>query len=222
MNERRKLWSRGDESEQSQDEEAAAGSTPATSEQAPQASLTARVQAATGTPVEGDVDPATAEAAADLADVGTEVGTILKSAQEAAARIRQKAQEEATKIREEAETTRAEADAFARQARGNIQREANQLLEAARTRIAQADAEVEKRLREAESEAVRRRDAFKAESKQYEERLRKMLGVFRGMSSQLEELLGEQTEETAEDEEATTGATLERALQPNTTSARRI
>jgi vacuolar-type H+-ATPase subunit E/Vma4 len=151
-----------------------------------------------------------------------QVGTILKSAQEAAARIRQKAHEEATKIREEAETTRAEAETFARQARANIQREANQLLEASRTRIAQADAVVEKKLREAEGEALRRRDTFQAESKRYEEHLRKMLGVFRGMSSQLEELLSERTDETAEDEEATAGVTLARALQPNSTSARRI
>jgi hypothetical protein len=221
MNEKRKLWSRGDESEQLQEEAAVAGS-PTNDQGLAERVLAATASGATSTPDAPPADAAVAGAEADPADVGAEVETILKSAQEAAARIRQKAHEEATKIREEAETTRAEAETFAGQARVNVQREANQMLEAARKRIAEADAVVERKLREAEGEALRRRDALQTEAKRYEERLRKMLGVFRGMSSELEELLGERTDETAADEEASAGVTLERALQPNSPSARRI
>ena len=213
----RKLWNRGtDESEQ----EAPAAPIPAVSEQA-------------ATPDVADQGSAAADAPADLADVGAEVGTVLKSAQEAAARIRSQAREEATKIREESKTAadadraegaqlRAQAETFAQELRTNAEREADQLLETTRARMAHVDAEVAEKVREAESEALRRRDALQAESKLYEERLEKMLGVFRGMSSQLEELLGKRTEEPAqdeEDEEATEGTTLQRALQPY--SARR-
>jgi len=183
----RKLWNRGtDESEQ----EAPAAPIPAVSEQA-------------ATPDVADQGSAAADAPADLADVGAEVGTVLKSAQEAAARIRSQAREEATKIREESKTAadaelaearrladadraegaqlRAQAETFAQELRTNAEREADQLLETTRARMAHVDAEVAEKVREAESEALRRRDALQAESKLYEERLEKMLGVFRGM-----------------------------------------
>jgi hypothetical protein len=214
----RKLWNRGtDESEQLPEQEAPVAPTRAVSEQA----------ATPDVPDEGSAD---ADASADLADVGAEVGTVLKSAQEAAARIRQKAHEEVAKIREEAKAAadseltearrvRSQAEKSAQELRANAEREADQLLKTTRTRMAHIDAEVEEKVREAESAALRRRDALQAESKLYEERLEKMLGVFQGMSSQLEELLGKRTEETAEDEEATDGTALQRALQPY--SARR-
>lgn len=207
----RKLWNRGtDESEQVSEQEAPAAPTLAMSAQA------ATPEAA---------DEGSTDASADLADVGAEVGTVLKSAQEAAARIRQSAREQATKIREEAKAAaaaelaearrvRSEADTSAQELRTHTEREADQLLETTRTRMARVDAEVEEKVREAESEALRRRAALQEETKLYEERLEKMLGVFRGMSSQLEELLGKRTEEPAEDEEATDDTALQRALQP--------
>jgi hypothetical protein len=196
---------------------------------------------------------AEAEAPADLADVGAAVDSVLKSAQEAAVRIRSQARDEAAKIREEAkaaaaaelaearrtldsdrgdvgrlrteaeadaEATRAEAEAFARQVRANAEREADQLLEEARTRVASADGEIEKRLREVEGDALRRRDTLQAESKLYEERLEKMLGVCEGMSSQLKELLGLRTEDLEGWDDAGARETRETALEPDTASAR--
>jgi hypothetical protein len=189
-----------------------------------------------------------AAAPSDLGDVGAEVGTVLKSAQEAAARIRQQARAEAIAIRGEAKSaaeaelaearraaeaarsdvgrirteaeadaqaTRAEAETFAQQVRTSAEREADELLEKARERLLHADAEVEKRLREAQIHARRRRDALEAESKLYEERLQKMLGVFQGMGSQLEELLGARADADEPDRE-----TLEEALQPDPASMR--
>jgi hypothetical protein len=183
----------------------------------------------------------------DLVDVGAAVDTVLKSAQEAAARIRRQALEEAAKIREEAkgaaadelaearriaeadraeggrvradaeadaETIRAEADTFAERVRASAEREADQLLEEARARLARADADIEKKLGAVEGDARRRRDTFAAESKLYEERLEKMLGVFHGMTSQLEDLLGERSEDVAKPMKAdaeSLNATLQRA-----------
>jgi F0F1-type ATP synthase membrane subunit b/b' len=254
---RRKLWSRdaGDSEQPPKREEARP--MPARSEQAPRASLTERVQAATGAPVEPEVDSATADVTADLADVGVEVGTVLKSAQEAAARIRRQAREEATKIRDEAkaaagaelaearrladadrsegarlraeaeadaEAARAEAETFAQELRTNAEHEADTMLEEARKRAARVDAEIEQRLRHVESEAHRRRDTLQAESKLYEKRLEKMLGVFNGMTTQLEQLLGVQSSErqadAGEDGKAD-GETLEAALQPDAAAGTR-
>jgi cell division septum initiation protein DivIVA len=258
-NQKRKLWNRGTgESEQPPKQDAASRPRPAAREQAPRASLTERVQAATGTPVEPEVDSAAlADAPNDLADVGTEVGNVLKSAQEAAARIRRQAREEAAKVREEAkaaagaelaearrladadraegaqiraeaeadgESARAEAETFAQQLRTNAEREADKMLEEARVRMGRVDAEIEKRLRDVQSEAHRRRDKLQAESKLYEKRLEKMLGVFHGMSTQLEQLLGVQTPERhreAGKPGAADGETLEAALQRDTAAGTR-
>jgi hypothetical protein len=199
-------------------------------------------------PARRPAEAAEAATPSDLGDVGAEVGTVLKSAQEAAARIRQQARAEAIAIRGEAKTaaeaelaearriaeagrsdvrrirkeaeadaqaTRAEAETFAQQVRTSAEREADELLKKARERLAHADAEVEKRLRRAELDARRRRDALQAESKLYEERLHKMLGVFQGMGSQLEELIGPRQEAEGPDRDR-----LEEALQPDTASLR--
>jgi vacuolar-type H+-ATPase subunit E/Vma4 len=258
MNSRRKLWSRDTgQSEQSPEREGAAEPIPATSEQAPQPSLTERVQAATARPANTNVDSASADVATDPVDVGAEVGTVLKSAQEAAARIRRQALEEATKMHDEAkaaasaevaearrlaeadradgarlrakaeadaETTRAEAETFARELRTNAEREADKMLEEARMRMDRVDAEIEKRLRGVESEAQRRRYTLEAESKLYEKRLEKMLGVFHAMSTQLEKLVGvesqDRPQEAGESEEIE-GETIESALQPDTAASTR-
>jgi hypothetical protein len=258
MNARRKLWSRGTgQSEQSPEREAAAEPIPATGDQAPQPSLTARVHAATARPDDTNVDSAPADVATDLVDVGAEVRTVLKSAQEAAARIRRQALEEATKMRNEAkaaagaelaearrlaeahrgdgarlrakaeadaETTRAAAETFAQELRTNAEREMDKMLEEARMRMGRVDAEIEQRLRGVEREAQRRRDTLEAESKRYEKRLEKMLGVFHAMSTQLEKLVGvesqDRPQEAGESQEAE-DETIESALQPETAASTR-
>lgn len=256
-NSRRKLWSRGtDESEQSPEHEAPAASLPTRIQQATGDSPTV-ISAPAATPDEADAGGGDDDAPADLADVGAEVGTVLKSAQEAAARIRRQAREEATKIREEAkaaaeaelaearrlaeadraegarirseaeadaESSRAEAETFAQELRTNAEREADKLLEEARMRIGRVDAEIEKRVREGESEAQRRRDTLQAESKLYEQRLEKMLGVFHGMATQMEQLLGVQSSDRRQDageNGGPGGETLEAALQPDNAGSTR-
>jgi vacuolar-type H+-ATPase subunit E/Vma4 len=205
-------------------------------------SIVQRVFAATG---DADTAPdVPAEAApADLSEVGAEVGTVLKTAQEAADRIRSAAREEAGRIREEAkaevaaaveeaqrlaesdradgERVRKEAAASAKQMRADAEREAEQIRERAQQRLDQADREVEEKLRRAEEGARQRRDALAAESARYHERLEKMLGVFHGMSSQLEELLATPTSEDAAASEEPADKTLEEALQPDADTARR-
>jgi cell division septum initiation protein DivIVA len=254
-NSRRKLWNRGmDESEQLPEREEPVASLPTRIEQATGDSPTL-ISAPAATPDQTDAG-GDDDASADLADVGAEVGTVLKTAQEAAVRIRRQAREEAAKMREEAKTaagaelaearrlgeadraegarlrteaeadaesTRAEAETFAQELRTNAEREADRLLEEARQRMGQVDAEIERRLREGESEAQRRRDTLQAESKLYEKRLEKMLGVFHGMTTQLEQLLGiessDRRHEGAEDGEG--AETLEAALQPDNAASSR-
>jgi F0F1-type ATP synthase membrane subunit b/b' len=194
-----------------------------------------------------NTDSTEAELPADLSDVGAEVGAVLKSAREAAARIRRVAHEEAAKIRDDAksaaeaavaeasqiaaadrgegeriraeaeayaEEMRAAADTFAEQARTEAKREAAEIVEHASKRLEAADAEVEERLRQVERKARERLEALQAGSTRYEGRLESMLVVCRGMSSQLEELLGKRDAESGGDPEAV-DETLEDALQPD-------
>ena len=250
-NSKRKLWSRGSvESEQLPEQKAPAVPLPTRIEQATGDSPTVNSPPA-ATPDEVDPVGSDADTSADLADVGAEVGTVLKSAQDAAARIRRQAREEAAKIREEAkaaagaelaearrlsdadraegarlkseaeadaQSTRAEAETFAHELRTSAEREADKLLEDARMRMGRVDAEIEKRVREGESEAQRRRDTLQAESKLYEQRLEKMLGVFHGMTKQVEQLLGVPSSDRRQEggvNGGQGGETLETALQPD-------
>ncbi len=193
-----------------------------------------------------------AQVAADLGGVGEEVGTVLKSAQEAAAQIRRKAQEEAerlgkeaesnvaaaanearraaeagradgSRIRAEAETyakdTRAAADSFAEQRMREATHEAAQIVDDAQKRLAAADADVKQKVRQAEAHARQRRDLLQAEVQRYEERLESILVVFRGMGSQLEDLLGKQRAESPNLVEASDEA-LEGALRPGPSRSR--
>jgi len=161
------------------------------------------------------------EAPAEPATVGEEVGFVLKSAQEAAERIRTRARKDAALIREEAkaaaagveeaqrraeadradaESARAEAEAYAQQLRADAERESEQILDQARLRLERAEREAEERQRRAEEDVRERHATLEAESARYQERLEKMLGVFKGMTSQLEELLpGEPAEETLDE-----------------------
>lgn len=144
-------------------------------------------------PVAGD---GTAGAEADVAadrSAGEEVDTILKTAREAAAKIRRSAVDEAEKVRADADTyagqTRAEVDAYAQHVRSEAEREAEEVVATARARLAAADSEAKEKVRQAEGEARRRVESLEAVSKRHEERLQRLMVVFRGMTSQLQELL---------------------------------
>jgi hypothetical protein len=127
-----------------------------------------------------------------------------------------------SRIRAEADAyaaeTRAAAEAFAEQIRTEAEREAAQIVEHARGRLEAADAEVEQRVRQAEGSARDRGEALEADSKRYEARLESMLVVFRGMSSQLEELLGKSRADGSHDAD-TYDETLEDALRPDSASS---
>ena len=199
-----------------------------------------------------DSESPEAQVAADLGAVGEEVGTVLKSAQEAAAQIRQKAQEEAERVRKEAESvaaaevdearrvaeadradasrTRAEAetyaedkraaaDSFAEQRRRDAEREAAQIVDDAQKRLAAADADVKQKIRQAQAHTRQRTELLQAEVERYEERIENILVVFRGMGSQLEDLLGRQRDESRNLAEASDEA-LEDALRPGPSRSR--
>jgi F0F1-type ATP synthase membrane subunit b/b' len=253
MNRRNKLWARDRDRTGRDDpqEQTAVVQRSAATNGAP-AESAAPITAAEGPPEAAETGPPD-----DLADFGAEVGSVLKSAQEAASRIRVQAREEASRIREkakaeaaaelaeakrladadraeaervraeaetDAEATRAEAETFGQELRSSAKREADALLEEARVLVARADAEIELRLHEAETGARQRRDELEAESQLYEQRLEKMLGIFHGMGSQLEQLLDV---DRAEARQVTGKAeyddreTLEEALQPEAAASER-
>jgi hypothetical protein len=118
-----------------------------------------------------------------------------------------------------AKNIRASAEAFAQSRRQKAEREATQILGDAHRRLAAANAQVEQKVREAEAKAGHRRQALQAEAERYEKRLERILVVFHGMSSQLEDLLGEREAES----EVTAGETeegLREALLPSRSGAR--
>jgi F0F1-type ATP synthase membrane subunit b/b' len=187
------------------------------------------------------------ELPADLSDVGAEVGAVLASAREAAARIRSQANEDSARQREEAraaaeaelaearrlaeadraeleriraeaetyaEETRADAETFAEQTRTDAERDAGMIVEEARSRLEAADAEVAQKIRDLTANAHERLSMLQAGTRRHEERLKHMLVVFHGMTSQLEELLDER------DGEGSDGESLEDALQPDSAGAR--
>jgi cell division septum initiation protein DivIVA len=170
---------------------------------------------------------------ANAGEVGVAVSKVLKSAEEAAARMRRAAHADAAKIRDEAkaavdaeiaearrvrgdaeadaDSTRAAASTFAQKLRSDAENEAQELLQEARTRLERADSEIELKLRQAEQASRHRRQALEAEADRYHERLERMLGVVQAMSSQLEELLAPPKAGAAD---AAGRETLEDALQP--------
>jgi hypothetical protein len=180
--------------------------------------------------------PPKAEVPADLSVVGDEIGTVLKSAQEAADRIRRTAHEEAARRRNEIEAataadvaeaqriraeaegdakdTRAAADAFAEQRRAEAEREAATIEAHVRTRLEAADVEVEQKVREAEAKARERVNLLQTEAERYEGRLENLLIVFREMSSKLEVLLGTPRNRSEDGAAASDEAFEQAALKP--------
>lgn len=186
-----------------------------------------------------DLSDVGAEVGAVLKSAREAAGRIRSLAQEEAAKVRDEAESDAAatlaevrsaaeadraegrRLRADAEAyaneTRAAADTFAEEARTQAEREAAQILDEANARLEAADAEVEKRLRKVQAKARERLEALQAGSNRYEKRLESMLVVFRGMSSQLEELLGRREGES--EPEAAADETLEDALRPDSVSS---
>ena len=128
---------------------------------------------------------------------------------------------ESTRIRAEAEAyardTRAAADAFAEQRQGDAEREAAQIASDAERRLADADAKVEQTIRQATAMERERIEALQAEVAHYEERLDSILVVFRGVTSQLEDLLRKRQRA---DQLDVSDEALETALRPDRATAR--
>jgi hypothetical protein len=124
---------------------------------------------------------------------------------------------DASRIRAEAEAyakdMRAAADSFAEQGRRGVEREAAQIVADAQKRLAAADADVEQKVRKPRRMPVSGRKLLQVEVQRYEERIENILVVFRGMGSQLEDLLGRQRTESRNLGEASDKA-LEDALRP--------
>ena len=183
----------------------------------------------------------------DLSGVGKEVGAVLQSAHEAAARIRRTADEEAERVRRDAraaaaekadeagraaeadraearriraeadsyaEETRTAADAFAEKRLTEAEREAAHALDQAQRRLAASDAEVEEKLRQASVRSRHRVEALEAEAARAEDRVENILAIFRGMTSELEELLERQSESRSKTQTPEQQETFEDVLRP--------
>jgi hypothetical protein len=176
-----------------------------------------------------DVSAETTEAVlpADKSDIGAEVGAVLKYAQEAAARIRNRAaklgeaaaeaqiaeaQRVAAENRAEGERIRAEAQLYASKTRADAETFAEQ------TRM-NAEREAAKIVGDLTANARERFNTLEAGSRRQEERLEHMRVVFHGMTSQLEELLGERDAERG-DADPQDEEDLADALQPDSVSPR--
>jgi hypothetical protein len=171
-------------------------------------------------------EPTEAGLPADLSDIGA----VLKSAQEAAARIRNRAaklgeettaaaeaqiaeaQRVAAENRAEGERIRAEAQLYASKTRADAETFAEQ------TRM-NAEREAAKIVGDLTANARERFNTLEAGSRRQEERLEHMRVVFHGMTSQLEELLGERDAERG-DADPQDEEDLADALQPDSVSPR--
>ena len=147
------------------------------------------------------------EAEATAADAVAEATRIAEADRSEGARVRADADEYAR-------DTRATADAFAEQQRSDAEREAAQIVDNAQRRLADADAEIERKMREATERERQQIQTLQDEVAHYEERLDSILVVFRGVTSQLEDLLGRRKTKGGDPLEVA-GEDLEEALQPD-------
>ena len=142
-------------------------------------------------------------------------------------------QRESKRIRLEIETyrneTRAAADVYAAETREEAEHEAERTLAKAEERARAIVTAAEQRARDVAQQevrrqegAVRRQEALAAGAKRYEERLENLLDVFRGMGTQLEDLIRtnqeakdqEEDSEEEHDAEAPADAALAEVLRP--------
>jgi vacuolar-type H+-ATPase subunit E/Vma4 len=171
------------------------------------------------------------EAAAQIRKKGLEEAERLRKEAESAAaaeidearRVAEADRADGSRIRAEAEADakdmRAAADSFAEQRRTDAEREAAQIVDDAQKRLVAAEADAEQKVRQAEADARQRRGLLQAEVHRYEERIENILVVFRGMGSQLEDLLGGQRAESRNLVDASDEA-LEDSLRPGPSRSR--
>lgn len=116
------------------------------------------------------------------AQVGEQVASVLAAAHQAAEALRAEADQYSREAREAADryvaATRRQAEDEAAQRRAELDQEVREGRRAA-----------EQRAQDIETEALQRRTAIIEEARRSEARLEQLLGVYRGMTSQLEELL---------------------------------
>jgi hypothetical protein len=143
--------------------------------------------------------------------VGEEVAAVLTAAEHAAAQIREAALREAEQTRLDAdekaaaalaevqgrraeadsysEETRAAADAYAVETRGNTDEQAARSVSQAEEQARQILARAEQTASDLQAEAIRRRDELAKGAEAMELRIESMRTVFRGVVTELEELL---------------------------------
>jgi hypothetical protein len=168
---------------------------------------------------------------------------IRESARQEAARIRAEASDnaaatiaeaslDAERTRRESEELRAEAERHSKETREAADRHGVETRRKLGEEAVERRAEVEeqaRRIRQAAeqkakdvvTDAVQRQKALVQEAGRSEARLQQLLGVFRGITSQLEELVRPEPAE-ASDEKGTNEEGLEEALKPQRTPSRRV
>jgi hypothetical protein len=152
------------------------------------------------------------DAARIRAEAESTVAAEAAEAKRAAEADRANAERMRTEAEAYAQETRAAADAFLDKRRSEAAKEAERTAQEASRRLEGADAEAERRLREADEKSRERVTALETEAAQYEERLQSMIAIFRGMASQLEEVLG--SKQTEGGEQTSSATELEDALKP--------
>ena len=169
---------------------------------------------------------ASAQQAADqmVASAREEADQIRSDAREQAAGSTAEAKSEAERMQRESEKLRLEADDYAKEtrstadeyavdARADAQAEADGRIAEAEERAEAIVAEAEQRASFVEQDELRRQEALAAGARRYEDRLKSLLEVFRGMTTELEDLV--RTSQPAGNEQAEPRAEgLEDALRP--------
>lgn len=168
--------------------------------------------------------------------VGDEVTAVLTAAEQAAAQIRETALKEAERTRLDgderaaatlaesqarrvemdrySEETRAAADAYAEETRRNANEQAARKLSQAEEQARRIQVEAEELGRELEAEARRRRDALTKGAEGLEARIESVLTTFRGVVTELEELLPTERRRGAAEADLAAAKRLDEALKP--------
>jgi hypothetical protein len=130
--------------------------------------------------------------------------------------------QEGAKLRADAEayskSTRQAADRYAAETRQKIDEESAKRRKEAEREANEIRAAAKQRAEKLSSEGVRRQRALTAEAQRSEARLERLLGVFRALTSQLEDVLGEERATAS----STEGRDLEKALRPQPLGDRRV
>jgi hypothetical protein len=168
--------------------------------------------------------------------VGEEVTAVLTAAEHAAAQIRETALRESERTRLDADEkaaaslaeiearraevdtysdeTRAAADAYAEETRRNADEKAARRVSQVEEQARRIQAEAEEKGRELEAEASRRRDALTKSAEGMEARIESMLTVFRGVITELDQLLPAERRSGAGKREPPAAERLDEALKP--------